>query len=285
MLKYKYIIIEVRILYIHDSHIHTKYSFDVAKDGTGEIDRIIETAIARGVNEISLCDHYDIDGILDGIYPPYLADDAKKEIIAAKEKYDGKIQINYGIELGQAHVRPIEARTFLEKYQFDFVIASLHNMRAYPDFFFLKYEMMTPEFLNYLVKRNIKELLETVELGMLSTLAHITYINRYMTLCGVKFDFKPYYDDLSVLFKKLISSGKSLEVNTSGLRRGDITMPGRDLLSLYRECGGEAVTLGSDAHTADDVGMGIVEVAEMLRELGFRSQTVIRNGMLAQIEL
>ena len=124
-----------------------------------------------------------------------------------------------------------------------------------------------------------------VDLGMLSTLAHITYINRYMTICGIKFDFKPYYDDLSMLYKKLITSGKSLEVNASGLRRGDITMPGRDLLSLYRECGGEAVTLGSDAHTAEDVGKGIEEAASMLRELGFRSQTVVRDGKLTQIEL
>lgn len=272
-------------MYIHDSHIHTKYSFDGAQDGSGEIDKIIETAIARGINEISICDHYDIDGILDGIYPPYFADDAKKEILAAKEKYDGRIRINYGIELGQAHVRPTEAKAFIEKYKFDFIIGSLHNMREYPDFFFLKYEMMTPEFLNYLVKRNIKELSEMVDLGMLSTLAHITYINRYMTICGIKFDFKPYYDDLSMLYKKLITSGKSLEVNASGLRRGDITMPGRDLLSLYRECGGEAVTLGSDAHTAEDVGKGIEEAASMLRELGFRSQTVVRDGKLTQIEL
>ncbi len=272
-------------MYIHDSHIHTKYSFDGAQDGSGEIDIIVETAIARGINEISICDHYDIDGILDGIYPPYFADDAKKEILAAKEKYDGKIRINYGIELGQAHVRPAEAKTFLEKYQFDFVIGSLHNMREYPDFYYLKYEMMTPEFLDYLVKRNIKELTEMATLGMLSTLAHITYINRYMTLCGVKFDYKPYYDDLSVLYEKLISSGKALEVNTSGLRRGDVTMPHLELISLYRECGGELITIGSDAHTADDVGKGIEKTAKMLRELGFRSQTVVRDGKLAQIEL
>ena len=272
-------------MYIHDSHIHTKYSFDVKNDGSGDIDRIVETAIARGVNEISVCDHYDIDGIMDGIYPPYTADDAKDDILNAKEKYAGKIQINYGIELGQAHARPKEAAEFINKYNFDFIIGSLHNMRNYPDFYFLKYEMMTPEFINYLVKRNIAELCETVELGMFSTLAHITYIQRYLTLAGVKFDFKPYYDDFSGLFKKLIKSGKALEINTSGLRNGNITMPGCELISLYRECGGEAVTIGSDAHTFDDVGKGIVETAASLRELGFKSQTVVRNGKLTQIEL
>ena len=273
------------ILYIHDSHIHTKYSFDAATDGSGEIDRIVKTAIERGINEISLCDHYDIDGILDGIYPTYDADNAKIEILAAKEKYSGKIRINYGIELGQAHVYPTEAKAFLDKYQFDFVIASLHNMRSYPDFYFLKYDMMTPEYINYLVKRNISELCELVDFGNFSTLAHITYIQRYLTVCGVKFDFIPYYDEISKLYAKLVSNNKALEINTSGLRRGDITMPGKELIRLYQECGGELITIGSDAHTSEDVGKGIEETAKVLRELGFKSQTVVRNGKLTQIEL
>lgn len=272
-------------MYIHDSHIHTKYSFDAAPDGSGEIDRIVKTAIERGIHEISLCDHYDIDGILDGIYPTYDADNAKIEIRAAKEKYSDKIRINYGIELGQAHVYPDEAKTFLDKYQFDFVIASLHNMRSYPDFYFLKYDMMTPEYINYLVKRNISELCELVDFGNFSTLAHITYIQRYLTVCGIKFDFAPYYDEISKLYAKLVSNKKALEINTSGLRRGDITMPGIELISLYKECGGELITIGSDAHTSEDVGKGIEETAKVLRELGFKSQTVARDGKLTQIEL
>ena len=66
-------------MYIHDSHVHTKYSFDAEKDINGEISTIIEAAIARGIDEISLCDHCDIDGILDGIYPPFDADSAKRD--------------------------------------------------------------------------------------------------------------------------------------------------------------------------------------------------------------
>ncbi len=272
-------------MYIHDSHVHTKYSFDGAKDGPGEIDRIIESAIRRGVNEISLCDHCDIDGILDGIYPPYEADTIKNEVLAAKDKYAGKIHINYGIELGQMHVCPDEAKALTKKYGYDFIIASLHNLRGYPDFYFLKCDLMSPEYINYLVKRNIAELCEIVDIGIFSTLAHITYLQRYLTKCGVNFDFVPYYDDIVKLYNKLISSGKALEINTSGLRCGDITMPGKELLSLYQECGGELITIGSDAHTCKDVGKGIEEAAAMLRELGFKSQTVVRDGKLTPIEL
>ena len=33
-------------MYIHDSHVHTKYSFDGARDGSGEISAILDAAIA-----------------------------------------------------------------------------------------------------------------------------------------------------------------------------------------------------------------------------------------------
>lgn len=272
-------------MYIHDSHVHTKYSFDVEKDINGEIDTIIETAIARGVNEISLCDHCDIDDILDGIYPPFEADIIKADILRAKEKYAGKIRINYGVELGQAHARRAEAMALMEKQGFDFIIGSLHNLRGYIDFHFIKFDQLCDEHINYLMVRTLSELEELVDFACFSTLAHITYIQRYLALAGKPFDHTKYADSYERLFKKLIATSTSLEVNTSGLRRNSITMPGRELLYMYRECGGELITLGSDAHSAVDVGKGIEEAAVMLRELGFKSQCVVRDGKLTQIEL
>jgi len=272
-------------MYVHDSHVHTKYSFDGATDGSGEIDTIVETAISRGVNEITLTDHCDIDDILDGIYPEFPADAIKEDVYRAKEKYKGKIQINYGVELGQAHARAVEARALMEKQNFEFIIGSLHNLRGYPDFHFMKFDLMCAEHIEYCIKRTLSELYELVDFACFSTLAHITYIQRYLTMCGKPFDHMKYYDDFAKLFARLIETGTSLEVNTSGLRRNSITMPGRELCALYRELGGELVTIGSDAHSAKDVGCGIKETAAMLRELGFKKQCVIRDGKLCQIEL
>ncbi len=272
-------------MYIHDSHVHTKYSFDGASDGSGELDAIAEAAILRGVNEISITDHCDIDCILDGIYPPFEADKIKEDVYRAKEKYRGKLQINYGVELGQAHVKPAEAKKLMAEQGYEFIIGSLHNLPKNPDFYFLKFDLMGDEQIDYLIKRNIAELLSLAEFGGFSTLAHITYIERYLTLCGKAFDYKKYRDGFEELFLQLIKSGTALEVNTSGLRKGGITMPGFELCALYREVGGELITIGSDAHSARDVGAGIEETAAVLRSLGFKSQTVVRDGKLSQIEL
>lgn len=268
-------------MYIHDSHIHTKYSFD----SEAEIADIVECALARGVNEISLCDHYDIDNDIDGIYPKFDIDGAKAYILEAKEKYADKIRINYGVELGQAHARPTEAKAALSKMGCDFVIGSLHNLRAYPDFALLQLNRMPAMQIEYLMRRMVCETEEIVDFGDFSTLAHITYIQRYLTLAQRPFDYTAYADDFERIFGKLIAKNIALEINTSGLRRNSITMPGYELAAMYKECGGELITFGSDSHFAEDVGKGIEEAASALRELGFKSQCVVRDGKLTQIEL
>ncbi len=275
----------VRQMYIHDSHVHTKYSFDGDKGHHGEIGAVIEAAISRGVSEISITDHLDIDGILDGIYPPYEADAVKNDVFAAKEKYKGKIRVNYGVELGQPHARKAEAEALLEKQGFDFVIGSLHNLRGCPDFYFLKMDLMCDEQIDYLIKQNISELLEIADFPGITTVAHITYIERYLTACKKPFSYERYADGFEKLFRKLIDNGISMEINTSGLRKGGITMPGCELCALYRDCGGKLITIGSDAHRIEDIGAGIEETAAMLRKLGFKSQTVVRDGKLTEIEL
>jgi histidinol-phosphatase (PHP family) len=41
-------------------------------------------------------------------------------------------------------------------------------------------------------------------------------------------------------------------------------------LKLYKSLGGETITLGSDAHLAEDIGKGIKEGMELAQTAGFR---------------
>lgn len=49
------------------------------------------------------------------------------------------------------------------------------------------------------------------------------------------------------------------------------SMPSAELLRLYRDMGGEIITIGSDSHAPDHLGAYIRETKEYLAELGFRS--------------
>jgi len=69
-----------------------------------------------------------------------------------------------------------------------------------------------------------------------------------------------------------------LEINTSGLRQPlRETLPGADAVRRFRELGGELVTLGSDAHAAEDAGAGIKAGAHVAAAAGFTHVAVFRN--------
>ena len=126
---------------------------------------------------------------------------------------------------------------------------------------------------------DLGELYEIASSCDFDSFAHCTYPLRYIYRCGrledmCKNPIKYFKDEYADIFKKIISRGKALELNTSGLRRGGFTNPGYDLLSLYKDLGGKYVTTGSDSHERSTVGSGIDVAENMLKELGFDGVTV-----------
>lgn len=61
--------------------------------------------------------------------------------------------------------------------------------------------------------------------------------------------------------------GKGLELNTSGIDRCGGPLPTLDYFRRFKELGGEIVTIGSDAHTADRVGQYTHEMVAQIKAL------------------
>ena len=74
-----------------------------------------------------------------------------------------------------------------------------------------------------------------------------------------KYDFDVFKEMLIEILKKGIERNVGIEINTSGLSKRALngTLPSKDLLKLYRELGGEILTIGSDSHAAATVGSKI----------------------------
>ena len=265
-----------------DLHCHTAFSFDSESDPH----KLCENAIHRGITHLAITDHCDLDCILSGLYEPYLADKAKETVFSLKNEYKDRLEITYGIELGGAHAVPKEAEELVNRYCFEFVLGSLHNLRNVPDFYFMNFKDMPDGLIESLVNRNISELCEIAELPFIDSVAHITYPLRYVKAFGRNFDIEKHHESFEKLLKLIIKNGKALEVNTSPYRKGIAdTMPERELLELYRKLGGTRITLGSDAHTADGVGDGILEAATTLKDLGFESVTLFGANEEKQIPI
>ena len=89
-----------------------------------------------------------------------------------------------------------------------------------------------------------------------------------------------------LILKRLAERGKALELNTSGYRQGmGEPLPPAYILRMYREVGGELITIGTDAHEPAYMADGLQRGAAMLEECGFRYITLYQNRKPKQIKL
>lgn len=280
----EYVFFQRFYMIICDLHTHTRFSFDGAQDSTP--DALCRRALEVGITHLAITDHCDINGEVEGIYTPYAADEAWEAMSAAKEKYKGRLHLSRGIELGNAHQYPNEAKAALLRHPYEFVIGSLHNLTGVPDFCMLRYEMMTDAHIHSIFDRMLDETLQLVSFDGLHTLGHLTYMHRYISLAKKPFDFKPHYDKIVEIYKSLISRDMALELNVSTLWKGlGISMPTLELLKLYRDQGGRLITVGSDAHSPENVGKCIRKGYALLRTAGFSEVVVPEDGQRTTVSI
>lgn len=270
-----------------DYHTHTHFSFD----GTGTPDELCEAAIARGVTDLAITDHFECNWRAEAAYPPFDAQAHYEAILSAKEKYRDKLNLSYGIEIGQYNQYPEEADALLKDYDFDFIIGSIHNLRGELDFYYWDFNKifqdMHPSYVGQAFESCIDELCEVVDtFGKVDTIAHLTYMYRYCALSGNHYDLTQHAEKAEKLFKKMISRDIALELNVSTLWKGlGFTLPDRDFLSIYRDCGGRLITLGTDSHGAAHIGECVEDGFSLLRSVGLNDILVVRNGEKTVIKI
>lgn len=249
-----------------DSHTHSRASFD----GKASAARLAEEALKNGVGLFTVTDHCDLDGILAGFYPPYDPKAEWADVAAAREQFHGRVEIGFGVELGQPHLAPEAAANLLREHRFDFVIGSVHNLADMPDFAFLDYRDMPQALIDDLLARSLREAEAVASVPGIHTLAHVTYPCRYIRACGREVNLSRFRPMFESLFRVLMERNVALEFNIKMLREGGEPDPTPEVLRWYREAGGRLVSVGSDAHAATDCGRMIRDAYALLASLGFR---------------
>lgn len=258
-----------------DFHTHS----DCSDDGTASMYDMALAGAEKGLSIMCITDHVDIDHFETGGKNPDCFTHwgrIKDEYASARERLGGRIDLRLGIEFGEANHAPESAPGIIAAEGLDFVIGSLHNVRDYPDFFCIRYQ--SAQECRELAARYVEEHFELVRLGCFDVLGHIGYTKRYMKRRGFDIGLEGLDERLKELFKLLCETGKGIELNTSGLRDNTgTTFPEKSVLKLYREAGGEIITVGSDSHRPQDVGANIKDGYELLNEAGFKYFTVFKN--------
>ena len=262
---------------LFDSHTHTCFSPDADKKNTPFA--LCEEAVRKGLAGIAITDHCDVNGQVEGIYPVFERDKCYDEMLNVREHFRGKLRVSLGIELGQAPDYPEYSRNVLSQHKYDFVLGSIHNLSGVPDFCYFKYEKLSDALCRQLFSRTITAARTLCDFGGISSIAHLTYMHRYMLLAGKTMDFSEYRDQLVDLFTAMIDRGIALELNVSLIRKGiPLYMPTAEIFSLYRDVGGKLVTVGSDAHLSSDVGANIADGYRLLSSIGFDRVAFFENG-------
>lgn len=252
-----------------DQHMHTDSSLDCKYS----MSEMAEAAKTAGLEAICFTDHCDLIYYDKADEPDpdcfRLWSRAVTEYNRLMESFSGNTKIRIGMELGGINQVPENAKEYYKTPGLDFTLGSVHSIRNHTDLFMIEYKSY--ESCYKIVDQYIDENIETARLGYFDVLAHIGYTNRYMMPCGFQIDYRLFTDKLCELFDIVAENGKGIELNTSGLRQEvGSTFPTLDMMKLYRERGGEIVTLGSDAHRPQDVGSHLKEGLEILLNAGFK---------------
>ncbi|MCF7799998.1 histidinol-phosphatase HisJ family protein [Candidatus Babeliales bacterium] len=251
-----------------DCHVHSNYSDD---SKTKAIDHCNQ-AIKNNILGITFTDHYEID------YPnpkyKYEFDFNKRsqELNLLQKDFNKNLKILQGIEIGiQKHV--IDDLTKISKsFDFDFILASIHCLD--------RQDIGNP---NYYTGKDKKEFLtkylqeiyySAVNFSNFDVIAHIGYPRRYCNFTDNSMNYKDYTDLIDMILNKIIDLGKGIEANTSGYRYSlNGTIPSYDILERYHELKGEVLTIGSDAHTENNLGSFFEITKNNLKKIGFKYLT------------
>lgn len=255
-----------------DSHIHTT----ISHDGKSTVMDYIAAAADKHVDEITLTEHYDdYEGIETKLHTlDVSAYAAEYEKIRSATDFP----VNFGIEIGLRPECADRTIRMAKHYPFDFIIGSSH-ITAGKD---MAYD---PSFFHGLTRREaymvyFNEVLENIRTyhDIFDVYGHLDYVVRYGGYPQKKLDYAEFSEILDEIFRALIRRDKGIEINTSGIRYGlGSFCPNRELLKRYLELGGKIITLGSDAHRAEDLAANFEDAVALLKSLGVKEIAVFRE--------
>ena len=253
-------------MYLADFHTHSR----ICPDASCSMAEMALAAADKGLQEICFTDHLEpVNWYTQVPRDPFDWQALLAEYREALEAAGDRIRIRLGVELGDAprDTAHIE-RLMSDAPELDFIIGSEHMLPA--DYGWIDLSQFEPAG-EAEARAGIAAYLALVaqmaRWGRFCVLGHLTLPLRYLNeKRGFRLTFDGFEAEVEDIFRTLIQNGCGIEVNTN---RGREPLPGAKWLKLYRQLGGEVVTLGSDAHTARDVGCAMRERQALLKECGF----------------
>lgn len=264
---------------MYDYHSHTTYS----TDGNASMEAMVKGAIKAGLKEIAITDHFDPDYPYSYWGAEFHEKEYFNDLIRLEKKFYKENILIKGLEVGIQDGETLEkCRKIVNSYDYDFIIGSFHCAEGY--------ELSAEGFYD---GRSVVDAVKAFyqytysclkEYKDYDVLGHFNVIDRYSP-------FVPPYDEMweiiEATLKMIIEDGKGLEINTSSFRygMGELTTPSHEILTMFKDLGGEIIVAGSDAHRVHDIGYGLDWAYEKMKSVGFKYFTSFRQRQSNFIKL
>lgn len=264
-----------------DTHNHTIH---YSSDARMTIDELINGCISRGISRVAITEHYDLDYPCKEESFEFDLKDYGDSFRLWKEKSDrlGGPELLMGIEIGwQEHLKD-RIESAASSLPFDQIILSEHVFNGNDVYFLTDLGDMSAKERQSKYVYNLAYMAN--QINNYHIIAHYDYIDRYLppTIAGVYYDNCP--EEFDYLFETIIKHDKALEINTGSIVKNiskgiSNPMPDAKIIRRYIEMGGKLITIGSDSHDADTVGIHFDEVSRFLSSLNVKEVCYFKSGI------
>jgi histidinol-phosphatase (PHP family) len=257
-----------------DAHLHT----DLSPDSDVPIDVYAAAALERGIAELAITDHVDFEPGAPAFGFTTFAD-RERIVRGAAERWGPQgVVIRFGVELTFDRSWEADIRDHLRRHAYDFTIGSVHDRVESPYSARNVAGWVAGRSLAEIVEPSFVEVEAAARSGLFDAIGHIDGVKRWLYPHVKPAAFAAAPELYEPILRALVESGTALEVNTSGLRYTVAeTFPPAAIVTRFGELGGRAITIGSDAHRADQFAWGLADGYEAAAGAGFDALTFRRG--------
>ena len=272
---------------LYDQHLHTWHSADCEADPADNVRRAIELGLAG----LTFTDHFDTHP-RERPLCRYDYQAVARTVAELRHQFGHRLFIGHGIEVCYQPRQMPWVLDFLESRRFDVVVLSVHYMgeRALhlrDQWDGLDVASATRAYLA-MVLEAVRFAGELKAQGRrpFDILGHLDLVKRYTQRYFGTFDVRSHADLVEQILRGCLEADLLPEVNLSTLRQGlSEPTPADWAVRRYAELGGQMMSLGSDAHVPEHVGVGLAEAAAMLQRQGIGQLAVFKDRHRQQVPL
>jgi len=289
-------------LFIWETHgVHVGTGKDHVKHGVDDVESVVEQAIARGFPSLTFVIHSprltafryrrERDTNIKFIRGDAAYFDYARRMEELRRRYAGRIAVRYGVELdwhGSGLGLQWNRAKLFQAHGADFVVGSVHfSSEGIP------YDGLREDTARLIALRGglegfwagyLDEVIEMVDSSwqMIHVVGHLDLPKLHAPLPAKMRDLEHSSHFLARRMRTLLEMVSdldlALDVNLAGLRKGCGPFP--DLQFLKRAYQLHIpVALGSDAHSAEEIGADRGELVSLAREAGYRYYVSFSRGI------